>query len=272
MLKKIQKNSIFCSFVAQTCATKDVILCLNFYDRTTKAEWLSYDKDLNESLLWRDKMRKLLEKKAFKTEKGFSLIEVLLAIVILGLVAAPILQLFITSASISKNSKELLAATDVGNITMEYITGNHFETANTGIQAVFSDTSATKLRVPGLGLVCDTEEAPGAASITNHTQFEEKLKDGTISATGTKSYYVSQTNYFGAAFFNVKYDDYMFDMLVSFVPNMTSGDEFYTYDVTVDVYVIDETTVTASDGSKSTVKTNFGTKIVSIDGAIANKL
>lgn len=217
-------------------------------------------------------MRKLLEKKAFKAEKGFSLIEVLLAIVILGLVAAPILQLFITSANISKNSKELLAATDVGNITMEYITGNHFETADTGIQAVFSDTTATKLRVPGLGLVCDTEEAPGAASITNHTQFEEKLKDGTIAATGTKSYYVSQTNYFGAAFFNVKYDDYMFDMLVSFVPNMTSGDEFYTYDVTVDVYVIDKTTVTKDDGTNVVSSTNFGSRIVSIDGAIANKL
>ncbi len=217
-------------------------------------------------------MRKLFKKEIFCKEKGFSLIEVLLAIVILGLVAAPILQLFITSANISKNSKELLAATDVGNITMEYITGSHFETADTGIQAVFSDTTATRLRVPGLSLVCDAEEAPGAASITNAEQFEEKLKDGSITASGTKSYFVSQTDYFGAAFFNIQYDDFKFDMLVSFVPNMNSGDEFYTYDVTVDVYVIDKTTVTQSDGSSTVVSTNFGSKIVSIDGAVANKL
>lgn len=217
-------------------------------------------------------MRKIFKKKTSGKEKGFSLIEVLLAIVILGLVAAPILQLFITSMNISNNSKELLAATDVGNVTMEYITGSHFETADTGVKAVFSDTSATKLRIPGLGVICDAAEAPGAASIVSAAKFEEKLKDGSITTTGTKAFFVSQTDYFGTAFFNVKYDDYVFDMLVSFVPNMESGDKYYTYDVTVDVYVKGETTVKDAEGKETKVKTNFGTKIVSIDGAIANEL
>ena len=212
-------------------------------------------------------MKNLFRKKASVKEKGFSLIEVLLAIVILSLVATPILQLFITSANITRNSKELLAATDVANATMEYITGGRFDVPDTGIKAKMKE-DGTKTRVPGIGLICQSVEAPGAATITSHTAFETTLRNGSITATGTKAYYVEQTDYFGIAFFNVDYDDFMFDMLVSFVPKATSsGDKFYTYDVIVDVYVID----TITDASGDPVTTNFATKIVSIDGAIANE-
>lgn len=212
-------------------------------------------------------MKKLFRKKKTVKEKGFSLIEVLLAIVILSLVATPVLQLFITSANITRNSKELLAATDVANATMEYITGSKFDVVDTGVKAKMT-AAGTKARVPGIGLICQSEEAPGAATITNHAAFESALKSGSVTATGTRAYYVEQTDYFGVAFFNVDYDDFQFDMLVSFVPRAhNSGDKYFTYDVIVDVYIID--TITDADGDP--VTTNFATKIVSIDGAIANE-
>ena len=222
-------------------------------------------------------MRKMMKKKAKGREKGFSLIEVLLAIVILGLVATPILQLFITSANISRNSKELLAATDVANITMEYITGSVFDVAETGVKAdmmpVKDQPDLVATRIQGLsGSTCKTSEAPGADTIASHAQFESALKSASITAVGTQAYYVDQTTYFGVAIFNVKYDNYMFDILLSFVPNKKdASDKFFTYDVTLDVYVMDEVTVTDGAGNETTEMRNFTTKLVSMSGAIANE-
>ena len=222
-------------------------------------------------------MRKMMKKKAKGREKGFSLIEVLLAIVILGLVATPILQLFITSANISRNSKELLAATDVANITMEYVTGSAFDVSKTGVKAELmpdkDDPNKVATRIQGLsGSLCKTAEAPGAASIASHAQFESALKSASITATGTQAYYVDQSSYFGVAIFNVQHDNYKFDILMSFVPDKKdASDKFFIYDVTLDVYVMDEVTVTDGAGNETTEMRNFATKLVSMTGAIANE-
>ena len=55
------------------------------------------------------------------TNKGFSLIEVLAAVVILGLIATPILQMFYSSYSTNQKSKKYLAAADLAQTTMEAV-------------------------------------------------------------------------------------------------------------------------------------------------------
>ena len=53
--------------------------------------------------------------------KGFSLIEVLAAIVILGLIAAPVLQMFYSSMAMNLKSKKYLAASELAQTAIENI-------------------------------------------------------------------------------------------------------------------------------------------------------
>ena len=54
-------------------------------------------------------------------KKAFSLVEVLLAIVLLAIIATPILSVFYTSMSLNLRSKEIMAATDVSSGILECI-------------------------------------------------------------------------------------------------------------------------------------------------------
>ena len=66
-----------------------------------------------------------------RKDGGFSLIEVLLAICILGLIAAPVLQMFYSSYAINVKSKRYLAAADLLQTTLEKVTSMSYETVTT---------------------------------------------------------------------------------------------------------------------------------------------
>ena len=55
-----------------------------------------------------------------KENKAFSLVEVLLAVVLLGLVVTPLIGTVYTSLSINQKSKKLMAATDCAQTLVEY--------------------------------------------------------------------------------------------------------------------------------------------------------
>ena len=59
--------------------------------------------------------------------KGFSLVEVLCAIVLLALVATPIIQIIYSSFTMNLKSKEMLAAADLTSDIMEYASSLAFE-------------------------------------------------------------------------------------------------------------------------------------------------
>ena len=74
---------------------------------------------------------KFLKTKKGKNNKGFSLIEVLLAIVILGLIATPIMQIFMTSYKVNNRSKRLLVAADISNNIAEGISSQCYDDTKT---------------------------------------------------------------------------------------------------------------------------------------------
>ncbi len=78
-------------------------------------------------------MRKMRKSKKTKllNQKGFSLVEVLMAVVILGLIAAPIMQMLMTSYQVNKRSKRLMVASDISQTTMEAITALCWEDTST---------------------------------------------------------------------------------------------------------------------------------------------
>lgn len=201
---------------------------------------------------------------------GFSLIEVLLAIVILGLVAAPILQIFVTSAQINHRSKEIMAATDVANTTMEYLTSLKFDDTTDGIKVIMADTNSIE-RVPGLSYTASGTQL--STSYATLDAFRSELI-ASYSATAGKKVYINSIDgdsYLGVALNAVKYSNYELDVIIWFDSNDTGSDKFYTYDVTIEVYKPEEVTTVDEDGNSVTSTQHFAEKLVTIEGAVANE-
>ncbi len=201
---------------------------------------------------------------------GFSLIEVLLAIVILGLVAAPILQIFVTSAQINHRSREIMAATDVANTTMEYLTSLKFDDTTDGIKVIMADTNSVE-RVPGLSYTASGTQLP--VSYATLDAFRNEII-ASYSATAGKKVYINSIasdDYLGVALNAVQYNNYELDVIIWFDSNDTGSDKFYTYDVTIEVYKPGEVTTVDADGNSVTSTQHFAEKIVTIEGAVANK-
>ena len=76
-------------------------------------------------------MKKMRKRAKRLNQKGFSLVEVLMAVVILGLIAAPVCQMLMTSYQVNRRSKRLLVASDIAQTTMESITALCWEDTST---------------------------------------------------------------------------------------------------------------------------------------------
>ncbi len=89
-------------------------------------------------------MKRFLKTKfAGKNQKGFSLVEVLCAVVLLALVATPILQALYSGMVVNNKSRKMLAAADLTSDTLEFVSSLAFKD--------FKYTeSGTEITVPGL--------------------------------------------------------------------------------------------------------------------------
>ena len=91
-------------------------------------------------------------KKYSENNKGFSLVEVLLAIVILGLISAPILQMFYSSYKINEKSKRMLTAAELAQTTLEALSSQTYDENLTikgahvadGLGKIYHDAYANK--------------------------------------------------------------------------------------------------------------------------------
>ena len=76
-------------------------------------------------------MKRMKKKAKRLNQKGFSLVEVLMAVVILGLIAAPVCQMLMTSYQVNRRSKRLLLASDISQATLESLTALCWEDTST---------------------------------------------------------------------------------------------------------------------------------------------
>lgn len=202
-----------------------------------------------------------------KSSKGFSLLEVLLAIVILGLIAAPILQLFLSSAKMNLKSREILGATDLANMTMEYITSMKFEGEEGALYHFTEHATEDYARIPAIGYSCGSAAITPGDVCDTVDLFTKEIQTTYSGMSGNVNYYYksSSGDYLGVSLHNIEYNNQEYDMIIWFEAT-NSTQTFYTYDVTIDVYN-DEERVN-DEGVGYTV--NFANKIVSVNGAIAN--
>ena len=64
-------------------------------------------------------MKKII-KKMKKNNSGFSLLEILLAVILLAIVVTPLIQTIYTSMSLNKKARIMMGANDVGQSLVEY--------------------------------------------------------------------------------------------------------------------------------------------------------
>lgn len=192
-------------------------------------------------------------------QSGFSLIEVLLAIVILALVATPILQIFVSSMNISSDSRRLLGATEVGQAAMEVLNSTTVD-----------DDAALRAGLEAAGVTYLLDESypvvnKGTAS--SHVSFVNNVLKPTM-ASQVANMCVADCAASGSvihyAYHDVDHNGYEYDIVITLTPDagaLANGDEFYTYDVYLEVY--------ASD--KGDTGLHYHDLLVKMNGAVFNK-
>ncbi len=150
-----------------------------------------------------------------KNNKAFSLVEVLCAIVLLAIVATPILQAIMGGLSLNLKSRKLLGASDLTAGTMEFVSSLVFED--------YSYTSGgTTFSVNGYeSYYWDCGAGVGAIYPNGPV--------GTFTAaTGSATSKTVVIN-------NIDYDGFKYTMTIKCTQEGATGDEYFTYKVTVDV-------------------------------------
>ncbi|MGN0326565.1 MAG: prepilin-type N-terminal cleavage/methylation domain-containing protein [Lachnospiraceae bacterium] len=83
-----------------------------------------------------------------ENNKGFSLIEILIAMAMMAIVVLPILQTFITSARINRNARQTMIETEVAQTIMEGFADKTFLEIKSTAGAISSGTDVSGDRVP----------------------------------------------------------------------------------------------------------------------------
>lgn len=189
------------------------------------------------------------------SNKGFSLVEVLLAVVVLALVIIPIMQLFVTSMNISNRSRHLLGATEVGQMTLEVLNSKCMD-GDAGIETFFSSvTPTTKLPAASYNVVATVGISSTNLSDEDFVTMTKSSRGGSdtkmlIYAMGDTKKHVS--------LHNVTHNGYVYDVVVHMTRNGSGTDEYYTYSVYLEVFG-------AEAGN------HYKERLVTMDSAVVNK-
>lgn len=192
-----------------------------------------------------------------QNQKGFSLVEILLAIVILSLIMTPILQVFLSSMSVSNKSRNLLGATEVAQMTLEVLNSKAMDGAG-GIQEMITESGAHTL-LPALDSYTPVNTAYGSVGFGSHAAFVSAVKASYGSSSAMLCLVSNTSDVKRFALHNVSYNGYTYDVVVS----MTSAalqptDEYFTYDVFLEVFEV-------KDG------VHYNKRLLIMESAVVNK-
>lgn len=191
--------------------------------------------------------------------KAFSLIEVLLAVVLVALIMIPLTQAILTSMKINNKSRCLLAGENAGILIMEYIRSQSKE----DIDAFIEDDTKLFLEInkdyPVYPVATIYKGGKNNYNYSNTnsdlTAFvnnaQNKILDNQTDSEPYKQTFVYSSNDKVDAFVigNFQSDGYLFDIVVDFTPILSGSSidlddestypEFYSYNVNVYVYWVD---------------------------------
>ncbi len=177
-------------------------------------------------------MSMFLKNRRFKTKKnnkGFSLVEVLCAVVLLAIVATPILQAIYSGMTLNIKSRKLLSAADLAAGYTEYVSS-----------LVFDDFSYTEggTTYTIKGYKSKYYNAPAGSSFV--------YPSGPVGIYGTATGTTTRT----LDITDINFDGFKYDLkVISKEPSSASSEVYYTYDIEVRVYEHGKSTVLATSNT-----------------------
>ena len=179
-----------------------------------------------------------------KKNRGFTLVEVLVAAAILSLVVTPILSSFVSIARINAKSRRKLSATTIANSMMETV--KNFELAQVAKECAFQSE--------GFHLIAGfngsaKEFAPG-------TTTEKATKSVTKDAQGKYSFNADTSGNYAFGFTSVRMDGTTYDVLVTYSKNATKTAEV------VDVEISPSPSVSPTPQTTSSIFSPMGMRVL----------
>lgn len=183
--------------------------------------------------------------------KGFSLVEVLCAIVLLGLIAAPLIQMIYSSYETNQKSKKYLAATDLCQAVMEGISAQTYEDSKT--QGTSSET------IEGLGNYYFGTSKLGVKGLYGSPKSNSVSTIPVGDCSSNPDGDAFQGNRDKTAYFTkVSYGGFKFNVTItakeSGVYPVASNKKYYTIPMEVAVYDVRDDGVTFTSGNLSSFK------------------
>jgi len=193
-------------------------------------------------------MKKIIKKEK-KNNLGFSLLEILLAVVLLAIVVTPLIQTIYTSMSLNKKARVQMGATDIGQSLVEYFETQTYDDIKTLLENGGNTASIAAINYAGLCKDVSSGHYQGQSSSDAMTMNGRKKSWSEYTALSCYTAIMSgQSDRFIAYKSNDDYDFYSinkitsngfeYDIVVFITPLYDTG-EYKVYEVQADVYYND---------------------------------
>ena len=222
------------------------------------------------------------------------MVELIIAVAILGVVTVPIISSMIQTANINAKSRSMQKATDLAQNLMEgireytmqevidqCITPNDFSLIYSSIISYepttyeFIDASSTSTFQEELQkatidnsyiygeIKTETETETETEAVSGVIETESETETSAAASSGGTVYAAYNENSYDFAFCNIYYNKSYFDAIVTFEKYIPDGEEnlpYYVYEVTVTIY-----------NSNTTERFSDSERITSLTGAVQNQ-
>lgn len=221
-----------------------------------------------------NKLFKKICKFRHRNNKAFSLLEVMLAVVLLAIIATPIIQTVYTSMSLNVKSRAMMGAMDVGQSLMEYFENSTSEEIKNELGTNNASVALTCIGYTGVasvsssgsyGATLDDFEDFCRANLLNLSSYGALMTGGSmdynfkkvLSYSGDDRYLIT----------NVDYNGFSYSVVVILTSTTASG-SYSVNEVEVVVYYNDP----HRDGDGSWGRYGMNDLMVDLHGSVFNKV
>ena len=220
-------------------------------------------------------MKKIIKNKR-KNNLGFSLLEILLAVVLLAIVVTPLIQTIYTSMALNKKSRVQMGATDLGQSALEFFESQTYDDIKTLLE-----NNGNNVSISALNYVAKSQDETSGHYVNEDVQastdadwadrekywkvFAQLCAYSKVQTSSNDKYiaYKSGDVFDFYAINKVPSNGFDYDILV-FIKPLYEGTEYSVYQVQVDVYYNDPKDTTYGGHRKDDLMASY-------KGSIFNK-
>lgn len=119
-----------------------------------------------------------------KNSDGFSLIELIVAMAIFGLMVTGVINLFVGIDTLQRRAQRIEIATRAAEAQIESLRNSHYNSLESGETIDFSDELPQSLPAPRTGEVVVSEPIPGMKQLEVTVEYAQQPQDYSVTLTG----------------------------------------------------------------------------------------